>query len=136
MQQVKLSTPSQAIANLLAQENPDATITQSGNRINLSSNNFSIKTTEIIKTLGLDTIQSTEEIWAIISPQLEAHSRVVVSTDNTHITIAPAKTPTQVRLRTDTSAILTDICKVSGLKKVDVLHQAIRDFHLRLNTHE
>jgi len=134
--QVKLSTASQAVATLFMQENPDTTELCLNGRINLSNTSFNIRLVEAAKTLGLDVTLSAEEIWLIVEPLFEVHSRVVVHADETHITITPAKNPTQVRLRPDTSAILVEACRTSGLKKVDVLHQAIRDFHLRLNAHE
>jgi len=131
--QVKLSTSSRIIADLFIQENPDTTEVCTGTHINLINSGFSINLIETARILKIDETQSAEDIWSIIVPLFEVHSRVTTRIDNMQITILPTKVPTQVRLRPDTSAILNDACLISGLKKVDVLHQAIRDFHLRLD---
>jgi len=128
----KLSTPSQAIADLFVRENPGTIEVYSNGRTNLSNTSFSVKVVDIANVLGLET-HSAEDIWDALAPLVEVHSRVMLHVDDALIAIMPAKIPVQVRLRPDTATILIDICRTSGLKKVDVLHQAIRDFHLRLN---
>ncbi len=131
---VKLSFPintvSETIIAIIIAENPSTITTVTDDRINLSGTSFSIKVTEITKALNLK-YESAKTAHEVIVPLFEIHSRAVTHVDDTHVTIMPATIPEQVRLRADTAMILADICKITGLKKVDVLHQSIRDFHLR-----
>lgn len=125
-----INTVSEMIIAIIIAENPSTVTAVAGDRINLSGTSFSIKVAEITKALNLKH-KSTEMTHEVIAPLFEIHSRVITHVDDTHITIVPATVPEQVRLRADTAMILADICKTTGLKKVDVLHQSIRDFHLR-----
>lgn len=132
---VKLSFPvnrlSEAIIAIITTENPSTTQKVVGDHINLSGSGFRIKITEIAKALNLKgkPVVVCEAMFALF----QIHSRTVIHMNDTHITITPATVPEQVRLRPNTAVILADICKITGSKKVDVLHQAIRDYRLRIS---